>query len=174
MSRINVACVSAALLTAIALFLLRGFPSLPIWAMFITWACFFHLGGDESPGASFRNTVIHLGFGVVTAWLSALLLLANPWAEGLLNQLWGPFIIGVAIGILVRLSVIGYFAVTPAIIYGYASVWAYLSTSGYFSLQVLQSVSMQNVVIAIPLCILMGACMGFINSRMVMLIAPKP
>lgn len=173
MSRINAACLSAALLTALVLFLLRDYPAMPLWAMFITWACFFHLGGDQSPGTSFRVTLTHLLVGIVSAWASAMLLFANPWAGGLLSQLWGPVIIGLVIGVLVRLSVVGLFAVTPAIIYGYASVWAFLSTSEHFSMATLQSLSLQNVVIALPVCVLMGVCMGYVNVRMVRLIAPN-
>lgn len=167
MSRINAACFCAALLTTVVLLLTQGFPALPVWSLFITWACFFHLGGDRDPAGVFRITVTHIGLGVVTAWLTALLLFANPWTDGFLNQLWGPLIIGLVIGVLVRLSVIGHFAVTPAIIYGYASVWAFLSIGEHFTLQALQSLSMQNVIIAIPPCILIGATMGAVNAYMV-------
>lgn len=173
MSRINAAGLSAALLTTIVLLLTQGLPALPVWSLFITWACFFHLGGDRDPAAAFRITITHIGLGVFTAWLTALLLFSNPWHGGFLNQLWGPLIIGLTIGMLVRLSTIGHFAVTPAIIYGYASVWAFLSTPGHFSPQALQSLSMQNVVVAIPPCILIGAIMGVINTRMVDLLS-KP
>lgn len=173
MSRINAACFCAALLTTIVLLLTQGFPALPVWSLFITWACFFHLGGDREPAAAFRITVTHIGLGVASAWLTALTLFANPWSDGALSQLWGPVIIGLAIGVLVRLSVTSHFAITPAIIYGYASVWAFLSTGEHFSLQALQSLSMQNVIIAIPPCILIGAAMGFLNSRMVGLLS-KP
>jgi hypothetical protein len=173
MTRINAACLSAGLLTAIVLFALRDYPAMPLWAMFITWACFFHLGGDQDPSTSFRITLTHILVGVVSAWVSALILFASPWTDGLLSQLWAPLVIGLVIGLLVRLSAIGWLAVTPAIIYGYASVWAFLSTSGHFSLTALQSLSMQNVVIVLPLCVLMGVCMGYINVRMVRLIAPN-
>lgn len=167
MTRLNAACCCAALLTTIVLLLTQGYPALPAWMLFITWACFFHLGGGEHPAAAFRTVVTHIGFGVLTAWLTALLLLASPWNEGLLHALWGPVVIGLVIGALVRLGVVGYFAVTPAIIYGYASVWAFLSTGGHFSLQALQSLSMQNVIIALPPCILIGASMGVLNARLV-------
>jgi hypothetical protein len=175
MSRINAACFCAALLTTIVLLLAQPFPELPVWSLFITWACFFHLGGDRDPVAVFRITTTHVGLGVFTAWLTALLLFANPWTEGLLQQVWGPAIIGLVIGILVRLSTIGHFAVTPAIIYGYASVWAFLSTGEHFSLEALQSLSMQNVIVAIPPCIVIGATMGAVNAWMVdWLSKPEP
>lgn len=167
MSRINAACFCAAILTTIVLLLTQGFPALPVWSLFITWACFFHLGGDKEPAAAFRITVTHVGLGVVTAWLTALLLFTNPWTDTALSQAWGPVIIGLVIGVLVRLSAIGHFAVTPAIIYGYASVWAFLSIGEHFSLQALQSLSMQNVIIAILPCILIGATMGAVNVYMV-------
>jgi hypothetical protein len=167
MSRINAACFCAALLTTVVLLLTQGFPALPVWSLFITWACFFHLGGDRDPASAFRITVTHVGLGVFTAWLTALLLFANPWTDSFLQQAWGPVIIGLVIGILVRLSAIGHFAVTPAIIYGYASVWAFLSIGEHFSLDALQSVSMRNVIVAIPPCILMGAAMGAVNAYMV-------
>lgn len=171
MSRINAACLCAALLTTIVLLLTQPFPALPVWSLFITWACFFHLGGDRDPATAFRITVTHVGLGVITAWLTALLLFANPWSDTALNQAWGPVIIGLVIGVLVRLSVIAHFAVTPAIIYGYASVWAFLSIGEHFRLQALQSLSMQNVIVAIPTCILIGAVMGYFNARLVNLLS---
>lgn len=171
MTRINAACLSAAVLTAVVLAMAQPFPALPVWSLFITWACFFHLGGDQNPMAAFRVTVTHIGLGVVTAWLTALLLFANPWQASGFGQLWGPVVIGLVIGVLVRLSVIGYFAVTPAIIYGYASVWAFLSIGEHFNLQVLQSFSLQNVIVTIPPCVLVGAIMGYINVRMVNLLS---
>jgi hypothetical protein len=173
MSRINAACLCAALLTTVVLLLSQPFPALPVWALFITWACFFHLGGDREPANVFRIAVTHIGLGVFTAWLTALALFANPWVDTALSQAWGPVIIGVVIGVLVRLSVIGHFAVTPAIIYGYASVWAFLSIGEHLSLQALLSFSMQNVIVAIPPCILIGAVMGYLNARLVDLLS-KP
>ena len=171
MTRINAACLSAAVLTAVVLAMAQPYPALPVWSLFITWACFFHLGGDQDPMAAFRITVTHIGLGVVTAWLTALLLFANPWQSSGFGQLWGPVVIGLVIGVLVRLSVIGYFAVTPAIIYGYASVWAFLSIGEHFNLQALRSFSLQNVIVAIPPCVLLGAIMGCINVRMVNLLS---
>lgn len=171
MSRINAACLCAALLTTVVLLLTQPFPALPVWSLFITWACFFHLGGDQDPATAFRITVTHVGLGVFTAWLTALSLFANPWIDTGLSQAWGPVIIGIVIGVLVRLSVVGHFAVTPAIIYGYASVWAFLSIGEHFSLQALLSPSMQNVIVAIPSCILIGATMGYFNARLVDLLS---
>lgn len=170
MTQINAATFSAFLLTAVVLFLMNNFPAIPVWAVFLSWACFFHVGGGEHPRLALLTVIMHMGLGAVAAWLSALLLFANPFENSLANQLWGPVTIGIAIAILVRLSLIRWFAVTSAIIYGYASIWAFLSLPDRFIPATLQSLSLDNAVLAILFSILLGTCLGYLNTSLVRLL----
>lgn len=167
MSKINAAAFAAGVLTLLVLLTMSQFPFVPLWALFIAWACYFHLGGGEKPEATFAVAVVHISIGVIASWLSALLLFANPLPGELGALLWGPLVIGLAIGILVRLSLLPWLAATPAIIYGYASIWAFLSVPGRFDLGALLSVSFNNAGIAILAAMLLGLCMGYANVRLV-------
>ena len=78
-----------------------------------------------------------------------------------------PVLIATVIALLSRLSVYNKFSVTPAMIYGYASIWAFLSVPGLFDQKILLSLSFQNAIVAISFCIVLGACIGYINATMV-------
>lgn len=174
MSKINAATFCAGLLTILVLLAMRHFPLVPLWALFIAWACFFHMGGGEQPGATLVTASVHIGVGAISAWLSALLLFANPFSGAIAEQLWPALVIGCAIALLVRMSLIPWLMATPAIIYGYASVWAYLSLPGRFDLAVLQSLSFDNAIIAIVVTALLGICMGYVNARLVQRLMRMP
>ena len=167
MSKINAPAFAAALLTMLVLLAMQQFPFIPLWALFISWACFFHLGGGEKPGETLLVTNIHLWTGIVASWLSALLLLANPFTDTMLAPVWGPVIIGLVIGLLVRMSLLPWLAATPAIIYGYAAVWAFLSVPGRFDATLLRFLTFDNAVIALLVASLLGTCLGYVNARFV-------
>ena len=164
MSKINAATFSASVLTLLTLLAMSRFPAVPLWAMFIAWACFFHLGGSEKPGETVFKVNMHMGLGALASWLSALLLLVNPFAGPWAELLWGPAVIAGAIALLMRTSLIAWLAATPAIIYGYAAIWALLSLPGRFDIAVLCSWSMENALIAVLVAVLLGTCLGYINA----------
>ena len=161
---------SAFTLTAVAIFLLGYYPYIPAWPIFITWACFFHLDGGNNKNQAFYSTITHIGLGAFASWLSALLIINNPLSGELANQLWAPILIAAVIAGLMRLSVFTRLSVTPAMIYGYASIWAFLSVPGLFNQEALLSLTFQNAIVAISFCILLGASAGYINSAMVALL----
>ena len=167
MKPINAITLSGFTLTATAVYLLGYFPFIPAWPIFITWACFFHMDGGVNKNQAFYSTIIHIGLGALSSWISALLVISNPLSGDLANQLWAPILIAAVIAILMRLSVFTKFSVTPAIIYGYAAIWAFLSTPGLLNQHTLLSLSFQNAIIAIGFCIVLGACAGYINATMV-------
>lgn len=170
MKPINAITLSGFSLTAITLYLLSFFPFIPAWAVFITWACFFHMDGGINKNQAFFATLRHIELGAFASWISALIVLNNPLSGALADQLWAPVLIAAVIAVLMRLSVLIQFSVTPAIIYGYASIWAFLSVPGLFNQEILLSLSFQNAIIAISFCVLLGACAGYINSIMVSLL----
>lgn len=167
MSKINAVAFSASILTMLVLLLMNHLPQVPLWALFISWACFFHLGGGDNPDAAWRLANIHIATGIIASWLSALIVLANPFSGALAAQLWAPLVIGLAIGLLARMGTIPCFAVMPAMIYGYAGVWAFLSVPGRFDPAVLRSLTFDNVLIAMITAVLLGTCLAYFNARLV-------
>lgn len=167
MKPINAVTISGFVLTAIALYLLGYYPFIPVWPIFIAWACFFHIGGGENKDQAFFSTIRHIGLGAFASWVSALLVLNNPLSGVIPDQLWAPLLIAAIIAGLMRLSAMVQFSITPAIIYGYASIWAFLSVPGLFNQEALLSLSLQNAFLAIILCIVLGASAGYINAVMV-------
>lgn len=163
----NAATLCACVLTIIALFLLSFFSQIPVWSVFIAWACFFHIGGGADRSQAFGNILQHMLLGAVAAWASSIVLLHNPFASGLSQQLWGPVIIGLVIALLFRFGTIQRFSITPVIIYAYASVFAFASTTGLFSLEHLLSLTLGNALLAVMLATLIGASAAFINSVLV-------
>lgn len=167
MKPINAITLSGFTLTAIALYLLGYFPFIPAWTIFITWACFFHMEGGINKDQAFFATLRHIGLGVLASWLSALAVLNNPFSGAMADQLWAPVLIAVAIAVLMRLSTFIQFSVTPAIIYGYALIWAFLSVPGLFDQEILLSPTFKNAIVAIGFSVLLGACAGYMNAMMV-------
>lgn len=167
MKPINAITLSGFTLTAIAVYFLGYFPFIPAWPIFITWACFFHMDGGVNKNQAFFSTIRHIGLGAFTAWLSALIVINNPLSGELVSQLWAPILIAAMIALLTRLSIFTNLSVTPAMIYGYASIWAFLSVPGFFSQEILLSLSFQNALVAIGFCIILGACAGYLNAAMV-------
>lgn len=167
MTQLNAATFSAFLLTSIVLYVLGFFTFIPPWAVFIAWACFFHMNGGTNRNPAFIATISHMALGATAAWISAIVLLNNPFDSALGQQLWGPLFIGAVIAVLARMSTIAMFSVTPAIIYGYASIFAFTSTAGLFAPEHLLSVSFNNALLAILFSTVVGATVGYINAVLV-------
>lgn len=173
MTQLNAVTFSTFILTALALYLLSLFPLIPPWAIFISWACFFHLNGGAEHNLAYYATIRHFGLGISAAWLSAIIVLNNPFSSALVSEWWPPIIIGLMIALLSRMAVIRSFAVTPAIIYGYAATFAFLSIPGAFSMQSLVSLTMHNAIIAMIISTVIGASAGYINALLVNLLLAK-
>lgn len=167
MTQLNAATFSAFLLTSIVLFLLSFFTFIPPWAVFITWACFFHMNGGVERNQAYVAVIRHMALGATAAWISAIVLLNSPFESALGQQLWSAVFIGAVIAVLARLSINPLFSVTPAIIYGYASVFAFASTAGFFTSEHLLSVTFNNALIAILFSAVVGASAGYINAVLV-------
>lgn len=167
MTQLNATTFSSFAMTAIALYLLGFFTFIPPWAVFITWACFFHMNGGVDRNQAFIATIRHITFGSTAAWISAIVVLNNPFDSSIGQQLWGPVFIGAVIALLTRMGTSTLFSVTPAIIYGYASVFAFASTTGLFAPEHLLSVSFNNALLAVLLSTMVGASAGYVNTLLV-------
>ena len=167
MKPINAVAFSGFVLTAVGLYILGYFPFIPAWGVFISWACFFHMDGGINKNQAFFANLRHIGLGAIASWISALIVLNNPLSGEFVNQLWTPILIAAVIALLMRMSAYIQFSVTPAIIYGYASIWAFLSVPGMFNQEILLSMSFQNAVIAIGVSLMLGTSAGYLNAIMV-------
>ena len=167
MKPINATTLSGFALTAIALYLLSYVTFIPAWPIFIAWACFFHMGGGVDKNQAFFATLRHIWLGAFTSWISALVVLNNPLSDPLGSQLWAPILIAAFIAVLMRLSAFVQLSVTPAIIYGYASIWAFLSLPGAFTQDNLLSLTFHNAILAVGFCVLLGVCAGYLNATLV-------
>lgn len=167
MTPLNAATLAIFLLTTIAVYLLGLFPFIPPWAVFIAWACFFHMDGGINRNQAYFSVIMHIGLGALASWSTVLLLLNNPFDHGMTATLWGPVIIGIVIAMLSRMGALTRFCVTPAVIYGYASIFAFLNSPGLFSIEAQLSFSFQNALIAIGISLVLGASLGYANALMV-------
>jgi hypothetical protein len=167
----NAATLCAFALTIITLYLLSFFSQIPVWSVFIAWACFFHIGGGADRAQAFGHIMQHMLLGAVAAWLSAIALLHNPFEAGLAQQLWGPVLIGFVIALLFSLGRLARFSITPVVIYAYASIFAYASTAGLFSLDALLSLSLNNALLAVMLATLIGASAAYLNGMLIDLLS---
>ena len=116
--------------------------------------------GGINKNQSFFATILHIGLGAFASWISELLVINSPFSGELANQLWAPLLIAAVIAALMRICSITQFSVTPAIIYGYAFIWQFISTLGLLNQQVLLSMSFQNAIVSIIFCVVLGACLG--------------
>ena len=167
MNKLDIATVVAIVMTTLVVYALGSLPFIPAWAVFISWACFFHMDGGENRDQAYLATLQHVGVGILAAWLSVLLVLNDPFNNALTSEWWGPVVIGLIIGALSRMSLLARFAITPAIIYGYAGTFAFLNAAGRFSNEALLSLTFDNALIALGISLVFGASAGYLNAVLV-------
>ena len=157
-------CVSIGVLGGVATYLalgpLAGF--ILIWGIFIGWATFFATGGDT---AALKKTIACNVFGVICAWIMAMILLNTP--------LGGLAAAGA--GIAVGLTVLGMCLAAhlpaldsiPASVYGYAATAAYLlQTEGALDMGPLTAGNFSNALILISVSLVVGALFGLASGKL--------
>ncbi len=157
-------CVSIGVLGGVATYLalgpLAGF--ILIWGIFIGWATFFATGGDT---AALKKTIACNVFGVLCAWIMAMILLNTP--------LGGLAAAGA--GIAVGLTVLGMCLAAhlpaldsiPASVYGYAATAAYLlQTEGALDMGPLTAGNFSNALILISVSLVVGALFGLASGKL--------
>ncbi|MDW3095502.1 MAG: DUF1097 domain-containing protein [Gammaproteobacteria bacterium] len=134
-----------------------------IWAVFITWACFFATGGDSS---ALINTIVCSLLGAVLAWIALIIILGIPLAGVLTLPIWAGIVIGLTVFIMCMLAQISIFSTLPASVLGYASVAAYaLQTPNALSMSWLTSIDFDNALIVIGVSLIVGAVLGMISGK---------
>lgn len=148
--------IFGAIATWIALGPLAGFVL--IWAIFISWAAFAALGGDN---AALKSTVVCGLFGVFIGWVAAYGFLAIPLAESLGVPLWAALVVAVTAFAVVFASNLNVFAAVPASVLAYAATFAYLlQTEGMMSLNTLTSTGFENPLLVISASVILGGVFG--------------
>ena len=165
-------CVSIGVLGGIATYLALGPLAgiILIWGVFIGWATFFAIGGDT---AALKKTITCNVFGVICAWIMAMILLGTP--------LGGLAAAGA--GIAVGLTVLGMCLAAhipaldsiPASVYGYAATAAYLlQTEGALDMSALTGANFGNALIILAVSLVVGALFGFLSGKLGGILAKTP
>lgn len=162
LSSLTAAALAAALVAATAVLAFAYLPDLLVWAAFIGWASYDQSGA--TPEAALRSSAA-LVFGAVMAWLVAIVV-----AAGLL-PLNAPVATSISAGaasfLIVMASRIPLLGVVPAIFYGFASTFAYLSLApGMFSLGAITTFELKNAIVCVPISLLVGTALGVAHGRL--------
>jgi hypothetical protein len=160
MKEITATSLSIALVGALATWLAFGPLSgyILIWAIFISWAGFAALGGDNE---ALKSTMICGVFGVVIGWIAAYIVLSIPLGETLGMPLWSAIVVAVTAFIVVFASNFQIFGAVPASVLSYAATFAYLlQTNGKLSLDTLTTINFDNPILLITLSVICGGFFG--------------
>ena len=164
MTQLVALSVSIGLLGGVATWLYLTVGSILIWAGFIAWACFFHVGGDQ---AALQKTIINNIFGVVCGWGAAVLILAVPLAGVLTLPVWAGIAVGLAAFVLVLGAHLQWLNVIPAGVYGFGCTFGYLlQTPKMLDLSKLLAPSLENALIVVPISMALGAVFGFASGKL--------
>lgn len=104
-----------------------------------------------------------LVFGSVMAWLVAIVVLARLSPVNATLSMAAAA--GIASFVIVIASRTPLLSVVPAVFYGFASTFAYLSHSAAaFTVEALTSLSLQNAVLSVPASLLIGTALGIVHA----------
>ena len=164
MSSLIALCVSIGVLGGVATYLalgpLAGF--ILIWGIFIGWATFFALGGDN---AALKKGITCNVFGAVCAWLMAIIL-ANT-ALGDMGAIGAGIAVGATVLGMCLAAHLPALDSIPAIVYGYAATAAYLlQTDGALDMGPLASANFSNALILVSVSLVVGALFGLGSGKL--------
>ena len=166
MDKLTALSLSIGVLAGVATFLAVGPASgvFFIWAATIAWAAYFFLGANKE---ALVNTIVCGIFGVVMAWITAILL------TGISAEAFPGFSVMAAITVAVMVLImclaanIPQLATIPASVLGYSSVFAYLlQTPDMLTKDVLLGVSLSNPLLVISISIVVGTYFGQFSGQL--------
>ena len=154
--------VLAGLATFLAVGPLAGFFF--IWALTISWAAYFALGGNDEAA---KNTAICSVFGVAMAWYAAIQL-TNISPDAILGF---PLMAGIVVTISVIVSCLAanikVLSCIPATVLGYSATFAYmLQTPDILTPDVLLGVAWNNPLIIISFSLVLGVGFGIASGKL--------
>jgi Protein of unknown function (DUF1097) len=167
LSCLTAAALAAALVAAASVLAFSAMPHLFVWAAFIGWASYDHSGA--TPKAALRSSAA-LVFGVVMAWAVALVVTAGTLP--LNTPLATAVTAGIASFLIVLASAAPILSTVPATFYGFASTFAYLSlVPGAFTINAMTAFDWENIIVAMPISLLIGSCLGIAQGRLAQALA---
>jgi hypothetical protein len=135
-----------------------------IWAATIAWAAYFFLGATKE---ALINTIVCGIFGVVMAWITALLLTEISPEATLGFPVMAAITVAVAVVVMCLAANIPQLATIPASVLGYSSTFAYLlQTPDKLNQDVLLSVSLSNPLLVISISIVVGTYFGQLSAQL--------
>ena len=163
MSMLVALFISVGILGGIATWLFLAVGSIFIWAAFVAWGCYFHSGGNE---AALKSTIVCNIFGVICAWIAALVILAVPLAGPLTLPVWAGIVVAITVGAYILAAHVEILSSIPGTTYGYACTFAFLlQTPGKLSLEALTAVNLGNALLVVPISMIIGALFGYVSGK---------
>ena len=166
MSQLTALSLSIAVLGGIATFFALGPLSgvFFIWGAFVAWGAFFALGGDND---ALKNTIVCGIFGVIMAWLAAVVIMNVPGAAAIGLPLWAGIVVLVTVFILCMAANIPALAAIPGTVFGYAPTFAYLlQTPDKLGNDVLLGATWSNPLLVVSASIIVGAVLGMLSGKL--------
>jgi len=166
MNSLTALSVSIGVLAGLATFLAVG-PLAGvffIWALTISWAAYFALGGDDEAA---KNVAICSVFGVAMAWYAAVQLTNIP-ADAALGF---PFMAAIVVTISVIVSCLAanlkVLSCIPATVLGYSATFAYmLQTPDILNADVLLAADWSNPLLVISFSLVLGVGFGIASGKL--------
>ncbi|MGZ8191468.1 MAG: DUF1097 domain-containing protein [Methylococcaceae bacterium] len=166
MDKLTALSLSIGALAGVATFLAVG-PATGvffIWAATIAWAAYFFLGATKE---ALINTIVCGIFGVVMAWITAILLTEISPEATLGFPFMAALTVAVAVVVMCLAANIPQLATIPASVLGYSSTFAYLlQTPDKLTQDVLLSVSLNNPLLVISISIVVGTYFGQFSAQL--------
>ena len=166
MDKLTALSLSIGALAGVATFLAVGPASgiFFIWAATIAWAAYFFLGATKE---ALVNTIVCGIFGVVMAWITAILLTEISPETTLGFPVMAAITVAVAVVVMCLAANIPQLATIPASVLGYSSTFAYLlQTPDKLTQDVLLSVSLNNPLLVISISIVVGTYFGQFSAQL--------
>jgi uncharacterized protein DUF1097 len=160
MEKLTALSISIASLAGVATFLAVGPASglFFIWAATIPWAAYFFLGANKE---ALKNTIVCSIFGVVMAWITALILIDIPTTTMLGVPLMTAITVAVAVLVMCLAADIPQLSTIPASVLGYSATFAYLlQTPDKLNKDVLLGFSLDNPLLILSISIVFGTYLG--------------
>ncbi|MFJ5297119.1 DUF1097 domain-containing protein [Pseudomonas sp. SLFW] len=163
MSPILATAIGVGILGGVASWFFLSVGTILLWAAFVAWASYFAVGGDTR--AIWLNLTSN-AFGVLVAWIVALLALTSP-AATLGAPLWVGLLVAGSVFLYIMASRFSAFSSVPAATLGYATTFAYISqTPGAFAYPALLSAGFQNVLLLVIVSMSIGTAFAFGSARL--------
>jgi hypothetical protein len=157
--------VLAAIWTFLALGPLAGYVL--IWAAFISWACFFAVGGDDK---ALAKTIAGNIWGAFLAWV-ALTIIVNVPVPALGNA-WPALVVGATVFVLVIAATVDLLSAVPAGVLGYATTAGYTLTQPGVT-DKLMTAEIGHPFIIVVISMVIGALLGWLSAKISAALSPQ-